>query len=141
MLDGGDDVSPNLCTSSGLHDGAIRVDAFYCWGAWTRTKNKRIRIFRVANYTTPHWNAGANREVTLAHRAGAVELDGLGRRCEPLAQTRDAHESGLFAEQLHGFEERRADPLARNGGAQRAECEARLQLQLVEQRNAQGGFD
>ncbi|CAD5993993.1 protein of unknown function [Agreia sp. COWG] len=26
----------------------------YCWGTWTRTKNKRIRIFRVANYTIPH---------------------------------------------------------------------------------------
>ena len=24
------------------------------WGTWTRTKNKRIRIFRVANYTIPH---------------------------------------------------------------------------------------
>ena len=25
------------------------------WGTWTRTKNKRIRIFRVANYTIPQW--------------------------------------------------------------------------------------
>ena len=26
----------------------------YCWGTWTRTKNNRIRILRVANYTIPH---------------------------------------------------------------------------------------
>jgi hypothetical protein len=26
----------------------------YSWGTWTRTKNKRIRISRVANYTIPH---------------------------------------------------------------------------------------
>ena len=41
---------------------------FHSWGTWTRTKNKRIRIFRVANYTIPQWpRPKPRRRSTLAH--------------------------------------------------------------------------
>ena len=42
--------------------------SFHSWGTWTRTKNKRIRIFRVANYTIPQWpRPKPRRRSTLAH--------------------------------------------------------------------------
>ena len=40
----------------------------YGWGTWTRTKNKRIRIFRVANYTIPQGaELKPGRLSTLSH--------------------------------------------------------------------------
>jgi hypothetical protein len=56
--------------------GANRVTI--CWGTWTRTKNKRIRIFRVANYTIPHRTRGEpGRLVTLTYGRGVAQM--LGR--------------------------------------------------------------
>ncbi len=53
----------------------------YCWGTWTRTKNKRIRISRVANYTIPHrFQQKLGRPSTLAYL-----LQGCGKPQHPVA--------------------------------------------------------
>src|SRR5690554_4164629 len=62
------------------------------WGTWTRTKNKRIRIFRVANYTIPQWFEPESEPIdhfTVPERVGrtgaGVGLGELGgsRRTRP----------------------------------------------------------
>jgi hypothetical protein len=61
----------------------------YSWGTWTRTKNKRIRISRVANYTIPHrpkpkpgptvyFSPCRARVKTAHHEQGAWRAERLG---------------------------------------------------------------
>jgi hypothetical protein len=61
----------------------------YSWGTWTRTKNKRIRISRVANYTIPHrpkpkpgptvyFSPCGARVKTAHHEQGAWRAERLG---------------------------------------------------------------